>query len=150
MPRERASVCWKDLSVALAEKMWQRRSPQRSATITCTVEPQRGAIIEGETAESNRRGRLSCILGERRKHEERPNTVAAFGLRQAGAKRFFSMLVLNSSQTVFSLDISCACRLGARTTNDVFHRIIAIYSWYSSSCSLLLAREGVVNGPFLV
>ena len=64
MPRERASVCWKDLSVALAEKMWQRRSPQRSATITCSFDPQRGAIIEGDSVESNRRGRLSCIKRE--------------------------------------------------------------------------------------
>jgi hypothetical protein len=71
MLRERASVYRKDFSVALAEKVWQRRSPQRSATITCSVEPQRGAIIEGDSVESNRRGRLSCIERRRERPGER-------------------------------------------------------------------------------
>ena len=42
-PRERASFALKDSRVALAGKIWHRCSPTRSETITCSVEPQRGA-----------------------------------------------------------------------------------------------------------
>ena len=56
-PRERASVALKHSRVALAGKMWQRRSPQRSETITCSVEPQRGA----KSLESYRPGSRSRV-----------------------------------------------------------------------------------------